>query len=229
MNIFAETRRIARALIKRPLHKIEVEANYQLLGTEYGSWPIQLDQLGPNSVVYSFGIGEDISFDIELIDLTGCHVQAFDPTPRSRAWVEKQRLPSNFHFQAIGIGDIDGSVEFFAPAVDTHVSFSSAPARRGAVPIQAQVNRLATIMAARADEQLDVLKMDIEGFEYSVITDIMRTSGIRPRQFLVEFHHGMYGKSRQHTREAVRLLRHEGYRIFYVSESGREYGLVHDG
>jgi hypothetical protein len=57
------------------------------LGTEYGRHTVCTDRLGPDSIVYSFGLGEDISFDLELIERTGATVYGFDPTPRSIAWV----------------------------------------------------------------------------------------------------------------------------------------------
>lgn len=69
--------------------------------------------------------------------------------------------------------------------------------------------------------------MDIEGFEYSVIEDILKGS-IRPKQLLVEFHHGMYGFSSSRTEEAVTQLSTCGYKLFYVSSSGHEYGFVFD-
>jgi len=37
------------------------------------------------AVVYSLGIGEDISFDLALIEKYGARVHAFDPTPKVNA------------------------------------------------------------------------------------------------------------------------------------------------
>jgi hypothetical protein len=67
--------------------------------------------------------------------------------------------------------------------------------------------------------------MDIEGFEYAVIDDMI-ASGVRPTFVLAEFHHGMYDATDDDTRRAVAALREVGYRLFYVSSTGREYGLV---
>ncbi|WMW22216.1 hypothetical protein RE476_12730 [Methanolobus mangrovi] len=38
------------------------------LGSEYGGWAFCPENVGEQSVVYSFGIGEDISWDEALID-----------------------------------------------------------------------------------------------------------------------------------------------------------------
>src|SRR5436305_14661221 len=53
------------------------------LGNERARWCVCPTNLSADSVVYSFGIGEDISFDLQLIDRFAVKVHAFDPTPRS--------------------------------------------------------------------------------------------------------------------------------------------------
>ena len=67
--------------------------------------------------------------------------------------------------------------------------------------------------------------MDIEGFEYSVIDDFDENP-FRPQQLLVEFHHGMYGIGNDRTLAAVSKLKATGYRLFYVSGGGHEYGFA---
>src|SRR5690242_8717937 len=52
------------------------------LGTPgYGSWIVPLGLLGPASVCYLAGAGEDISFDLELVARCRCPVHLFDPVP----------------------------------------------------------------------------------------------------------------------------------------------------
>ena len=59
-------------------------------GTEYGGYylpePLPLNK---DSVIYSFGAGEDISFDVELAHATGAKVHIFDFTPRAIEHVTK--------------------------------------------------------------------------------------------------------------------------------------------
>ena len=53
-------------------------------GTNYGGWLIPEDiQLDSNSIVYSAGAGEDISFDLHLQSYFNCNILLIDPTPRS--------------------------------------------------------------------------------------------------------------------------------------------------
>ena len=220
-------RRHARALLKPPLHRPDIKLPHVVLGSDYGGWPLLTDETPRQALVYSFGVGEDITFDLAAIERFGCEVHGFDPTPRSRAWVARQDLPKESHFHPIGIADRDGTADFFAPENDSHVSFSVAPGSRraDASPVTAEVLRLATIVERLGTPAPDVLKMDIEGFEYPVIDDLL-SGEIRPRQLLVEFHHGLYDLSRDSTMRTVDHLRRAGYRMFHVSDTGREYGLV---
>lgn len=220
---------IVRPFIRPPLHVPELSLSYEVLGTEYGGWPLLGHQTPSGALIYSFGVGEDISFDIAAIEHRGCVVHAFDPTPRSQAWIQNANIPGDFHFHPIGISNQDGEAEFFAPENAAHVSFSAnpAPASDLALAIRAPVKRLETIMAELGTGTPDVLKLDIEGFEYPVLTDLL-AGEVRPGQLCIEFHHRMYSIPNQTTIDAVDRLRAAGYRLFYVSPSGQEYGFAHD-
>ncbi|HPC30314.1 MAG TPA: hypothetical protein PLI50_08870, partial [bacterium] len=60
------------------------------------------DYLSSRSIVYSAGIGDDISFDIDIIKTFGAIVYGFDPSPASIAWIEKYKLPIEFRFFPYG-------------------------------------------------------------------------------------------------------------------------------
>src|ERR1043165_8034095 len=54
------------------------------LGTAYGGWIIPTNcGLSGDSVCYSAGAGEDISFDCALVQRCHCQVRVIDPTPRA--------------------------------------------------------------------------------------------------------------------------------------------------
>ena len=196
------------------------------LGSIYGGWTICTEAgLGSDSVIYSVGVGEDISFDLSLIKTFGCRIFAFDPTPRSIAWLKSQHLPQEFQFFPWGLGAIDGLLNFAAPEDMRHVSYSSAVL--GGHSVQCEIYRLSTLMRKLGHAKMDLLKMDIEGSEYDVINDMFRHD-LRPRQLLTEFHHGMYGIKRHKTANALKHLSSIGYRIFSISPSGREYSFLHE-
>jgi len=57
-----------------------------IYGTNYGGFylPKKLDRfLSSESIVYSFGAGEDLSFDCLISGKLNCDVHIFDPTPRA--------------------------------------------------------------------------------------------------------------------------------------------------
>jgi FkbM family methyltransferase len=220
---------LIRPIIRPPLHRCKTDLPYEVLGTEYGGWPLLTDRTPASPVIFSFGVGEDISFDLAAIEKFGATIHAFDPTPRSLSWIAGQSLPAYFHFHPIGIAAEDGEAEFFPPEISHHVSFSARPAPRAdkSAMVRAPVRRLSTIMADIRVDHFDALKMDIEGFEYDVLDDILAT-GFRPGQIMVEFHHGMYNIPKQKTIDSVAKLSEHGYNLYYVSASGHEYAFYHD-
>lgn len=156
------------------------------LGSAYGGWFAPVGRLSKASVVYSVGVGEDVTFDLELIRRTGCTVHAFDPTPRAQAFVARQSgLPPEFRFHPLGLWDRDGEARFFAPRDPSHVSHSIANLQQTDAFFVGAVKRLATVMRELGHPRVDLLKMDIEGAEYAVVRDML-SEGIRPGVVCVE-------------------------------------------
>jgi len=219
----------ARGFLRRLRHTRldtpDIKLAYRHFGSDYGGWPVIVTMIRPDSIVYAVGVGTDATFDLALIDATGCTVHAFDPTPRSLAWVKSREWPKNWHFHALGVANRDEIRPFFEPLNPDHVSFSARPTASTSAATALPVRRLATIMSDLGHSEIDLLKMDIEGFEYDVIDDLV-DSGVRPTQLLVEFHHGMYGIEAECTLAATSRLRAAGYRLFSVSDNGREYGFL---
>jgi FkbM family methyltransferase len=206
------------------LPAVQVRCRTLRLGNDRARWCISPDYLCRDSVVYSIGIGDDISFDLGLIRKYGLTVHAFDPTPRSRRWLDMQLLPPQFVYHDVGIAHFDGIAGFSMPDRPDFVSFSMVLDSK-APQVDIRVQRLATMAAGLGHGSIDLLKMDIEGAEYDVIDDII-ASGIPIRQFLVEFHHRWPGVGIGKTREAIRKLNDGGFAIFDVSACGEEYSFI---
>ena len=64
------------------------------LGSDYGRHFVDLNSISCDSIVYSLGIGEDITFDEELINIKGCNIFAYDPTPKAIHYIQNK----NNHF-----------------------------------------------------------------------------------------------------------------------------------
>jgi FkbM family methyltransferase len=206
------------------LHRPDIVLPCETIGSAYGSHTILSGKINRHSVVYSFGIGNDVTFDLGLIERFDCRVHGFDPTPRSTAWVTQNVTEPLFVFHQYGIGECDADVAFEQPEKDDHFSFSkAADANRGNT---FPVRRLSTIKTELGHSHIDILKLDVEGFEYAVLKDIV-ACGIFPSVIAVEFHHRMHGIPNSETITAVNNLRAAGYQLFFVSETGREYSFAH--
>src|SRR4051812_17502788 len=106
-------RHFIRALVGREVYvPLQEHCPTICLGSRDARWCICPLNLREDSVVYSFGVGTDISFDLELIDRFGVQVHAFDPTPRSISWLKSQNLPDRFIFHDYGVSDHDGTSIF---------------------------------------------------------------------------------------------------------------------
>jgi hypothetical protein len=74
-------------------------------------------------------------------------------------------------------------------------------------------------------KKIDILKLDIEGAEYDVMKDIY-SSSIRPKQILIEFHHGFPNVGIQETKNAIETIRSMGYDLFSISDTNEEYSFI---
>ena len=225
-NSYRRLRRAGNVLRGTDLwQRAQVKENSVLLGNTKASWRICASRLSRDTIVYSMGVGEEISFELDLIRRFGVQVYAFDPTPRSVDWVKAQVLPDRFVFHPYGIADYDGTCRFQPPDNLFHVSHTILDRKSKRPSVELPVHRLDTIMTTLGHSRVDVLKMDIEGAEYTVLRDIVR-AGVRTHQLLVEFHHRWPEVGVEQTRRAIRELNTIGYKIFSVSPLGEEYGFL---
>jgi len=222
---FAQTaRRFAKSFSGGPrFYRSETECPRLQLGEINARFVVNPALLGPTSVFYSFGIGTDISFDLECIKRFSLQIHAFDPTPRSLAWLGRQQLPSGFLVHPYGVADFDGTITLHPPADPTHVSYSSID--NGGEGVECPVYKLTTIMKTLGHDKLDLLKIDIEGAEYGVIREIV-SQRIPITQICVEFHHRWRHIGGRKTDDAVDSLRSVGYQIFHVAPTGEEFSFI---
>ena len=95
--------------------KVTLKCKSTWYGNEYGGFYVCSEFIDSQSIVYSFGIGEDVSFDEDVMAKHHCEVWGFDPTPKSIRWVQAQTLSPSFHFYPFGISHVSGRVDFFLP------------------------------------------------------------------------------------------------------------------
>lgn len=198
------------------------------IGSAYGGWTVLTSPLeARRPVVLSLGVGEDISFDLGMIEQFQAQVFAYDPTPRCIQWIARQNLPENFRFFPFAVGCRDEVRELYAPPNPAHVSHSihSANPTGGGPTISVPFKSLAMVYDEIKATEIDILKMDIEGAEYEVLSALVALP-VRPRQLLVEFHHRRPPSDVSETKRAVAQLYVAGYRLIHVSETGEEYSFA---
>jgi FkbM family methyltransferase len=185
-------------------------------------WTLSPHILPRGGIVYSVGIGCHIDFDLTLIEKFDVDIFAFDPTPKSLQWVSKQKLPENFHFIPTGIAQYDGFAEFYFYRGE---QFGFKDVKGHGECIHLPVQRLSSSIKEFGHNVIDLLKVNIEGGEYDLIPDLLK-SDIRIPQILIQFHHGKYGFSLNQTKNAVTQLNSIGYRIFNIGDA-EIYSFVH--
>jgi len=195
----------------------------------FHDWTLCPDLVRPGNVVYSLGVGEDIGFDLELINEKKVEVFAFDPTPNSIRWLETLELPERFHFHPWAIADRDGSLYLYprirGDGSRSKVMYTIMMEKEASGGTEVPARTLRTIMKDLGHEQIDVLKMDIEGAEYGVLAGLLEST-VRPVQILVEFHHRFTSLNKSQTLKAIKELREAGYALAHISSTGREFSFV---
>ena len=222
------TTRIARKVKRSILQLINIDSvtlmkftprkDQLFLGKGYYGQRVVLDTLlDKDSICYCAGCGEDISFDLGLIDRYGCDVFAFDPTPRSIDYVKRNIADiDKYHFFEYGIGGRDEVLRFYCPLKEENVSYSIDNPYNTEEYFDASVKSLSTIMRENNHNRVDLLKLNIEGAEYGVIDSVLNDN-IEVSIMSVDFH-GEKAKIISYINKIIDL----GY-DFIFAQSGTNY------
>jgi FkbM family methyltransferase len=207
--------KILRDLRYRLFYGPLIKRGYELVilgDRSYGlQWTICPRGLNASSVVYSGGVGEDISFEHELVKRFGCSIALCDPSP---AGLKTMALPENripqFRFFPAALTAHSGKLRL-APPQPGEISWSAQ--KDGTATLEVTSVDLRSLMKQNGHARIDLLKLDIEGCEYEVIDDILRHR-IPVRQICVEFHNGIVpGIRRRQTIRSILKLVARGYRL----------------
>lgn len=151
----------------------------------YGNYFLDPDvPIEKEAVVYSFGVGRDISFDLAVAEAHGCRVFLFDPTPSSVAYMKQWEEHSLLVFEAVGIWIEDKTLTFRVPPHGGSASAIGGYDWGDAFP--APCKKLSTIIADHNHSHIDVLKMDVEGAALPVLEQLAEEMQLRPSQIVVE-------------------------------------------
>lgn len=201
--------------------------NFSLCGTDYGGFLVDYDLVKQGSTVISAGVGEDISFDIGLINKKGCNVIGIDPTPKSHKFIENFPNLKNYSLikMALHITDED-IIEMYKNVRDDHVSESIDPthaAVKGFDSYYSETISLSTIF--REYKDISILKMDVEGAEYDIINNL-ETIPETIKQICLEFHHFCTDKSIEDTKDIMKKLSSMGFDNHIENPSGKSLAEI---
>jgi len=216
------------------------------LGTNYGGWyvPSCMD-LNETSVVYSGGVGEDISFDLLLQNKYNCRIYLIDPTSRAKKHYDevKQYYRNNsilnnttftgdiqtdyhsciksltpnfdkFKFLNLGIWKEREELKFYKQTNDQYVSQSLVENMFGKDYDIVKVDSIKNIMEKEGNENIDLLKLDIEGAEIEAVNQMLNDK-IYPKYVLIEFDLLIKNKDPYNKTKTLinRLILEENYNI----------------
>ncbi|HEX3966351.1 MAG TPA: FkbM family methyltransferase [Edaphobacter sp.] len=176
------------------------------LGDEHSGWVVHLTS--PPSVAYCAGVGQGMSFELALAKIMPRPVLVFDPSPTGVATVAASDT-RNMQFFPIGLAAHTGILQFSVPKDPGEGSYSVV--QHGIDVVSFDCLDLPAIMSSNGDTSIDLLKMDIEGFEYDIIDQLL-DERIPVRQICVEFHDWLRPGQ---TRKTIVKLYRAGYRIIH--------------
>jgi FkbM family methyltransferase len=170
-------------------------------------WTIVTRGLHPDAVIYSGGVGEDITFEQELIRRFGVRIHIFDPSPVAT--------------RTIALANMDGLL--FSPvglAASTTGKFSIGGGAASGTWLKAgegetlPCTSIAHQMRINGHHSIDLLKIDIEGFEYEVLEACL-AENIPIKQICVEFHDFFPEIPKARTKAMIRTLTARGFDLIH--------------
>jgi FkbM family methyltransferase len=215
---------------------IEINLPGILVGpVENGGYFVHPQLLPERPVVYCGGLGHQIEFELGLIATVSCVIYGFDPTPESARFLRRFR-PQNFVFANVALTGTD-SVVFAKLNKEPSAFYRSISIEmvksddiRG-VRMELKGCRVPSLMHHFGHDRIDLLKIDIEGAEYSVIGDLL-DSDVLPGQITLEWHPGQTLSTGEvvgigGTNAIMSRMHMAGYRRTYVGARLTEMSFVH--
>ena len=211
------------------------------LGTSYGGWYVPINMnLNEKSIVYSGGVGEDMSFDLLLQCKYNCHILLIDPTNKAIKHFNEvkqyyrnkqvftggiqndyysciQWLHPNFDklkYINMGLWNKREELKFYKQSNENYVSQSLVENMFGQNYDVVPVDNIKNIMEQQCHSHIDLLKLDIEGAEIEVVNQMLDDK-IYPTYVLIEFDLLLKNKDTGNTTKQLieRMITRENYKI----------------
>jgi FkbM family methyltransferase len=169
-----------KRLLRKPApeHFSEIDLIHRLLTQDTGQKGVMVD------------VGAQFGESFLPFRLFGWRIVAFEPDPNPRKSASLQRLAdSRVELLRVAVSDSEkADAVFFTSEESTGISSLSAFRDTHRPTAKVHVSTLAKELAGRADERIDFLKIDTEGYDFFVLKGFPWTKAhLRPRTILCEF------------------------------------------
>ena len=151
--------------------------------------------------VYSLGINNEPSFEEGFANFTNqkCLIRSFDKNNQNAKTLDRIKNSNGVFMKALISSKVDQSKGIY---------------------------NFASLMEIYEDKKIDILKIDIEGFEYEIIDELKSTPMC---QILIEVH----GRQPKKTYEFLKSISEGGYYLFSYEINGAhpdlsEYSFIHE-
>ena len=203
---------------------IQVETPVALLGSENWGYRVTEDLLHSGDdrppVAYAFGLGDDISFEKDVICRLNTTLYAFDAMP---AVIQKYRdRVAGMRMLEYALSDHDGKAMFYFPVNPAHISGALDTEYNwhelSKTGVEVEVRRLSSIMAELGHDHIDLLKMNVEGAEYYVVPDILK-SGLSISEIALAVHGRFMKHGYRRDKRLLKQMNRAGYSVAYYDYS----------
>jgi FkbM family methyltransferase len=196
------------------------------------NWTVRTTNLGPESIVYSAGVGRDISFEHALADRFGFEIILADPSPTgAETMMKPENQRPQFKFLKVALAGHDGDLILSPPPDAEEGSWifdDKRPLTAAGIAnkITVKCRTVESLMKQFGHSHIDLLKIDIEGAEYGVLDSVLH-SKVLIRQIAVEFHNGVLpGIQTSLTIKMLLRMYIRGYRIVHKGGSNHTLSLT---
>lgn len=234
--LYLSIRKVLQLFYLSKYNKNDVKA-YETIGNDYGFMILPKQLIKEDSAILSFGVGEDIEAEIDLIKQYNCTIQLYDPTDISVQYIDKVKqdlisknaaaIADKIKFNAAALWKEVGTVKFFKPKEANFVSHSINNIDATGHYVEVPAETIKSIMTKLGLQQVDYIKMDIEGAEYEVLENMLADK-INFKAIYLEYHynrnHSVF-KDIRNIRQSLDSLSNLGYKVIYCSRF-RYYCLV---
>ena len=154
----------------------------------YGNYQLKKNKIPKNPIVYSGGVGTNVSFDVEILKKHKGVVRLFDPTKSSINYINSLRKIENLKFYPYALYYKNKKVKLYkdpsnrikSTSINNFLEFDSKSF------YHAQAYNLPYLMKKFKDQKIDILKLDIEGVAEDLILDLFN-NGKYPSQIVSAF------------------------------------------